>query len=54
VHKNARLTPKGRALPPEIAAIARVLEVKKMLSGNAARKIFFSSLRKRKGSLMRF
>jgi hypothetical protein len=39
---------------PEIAAIARVLEVKKMLSGNAARKIFFSSLRKRKGSLMRF
>jgi hypothetical protein len=39
---------------PEIAAIAGVLEVKKMLSGNAARKIFFSSLRKRKGSLMRF
>lgn len=39
---------------PEIAAIARVLEVKKTLSGNAARKIFLSSLRKRKGSLMRF
>ena len=39
---------------PEIAAIARVLEVKKMLSGNAAREIFFASLRKRKGGLMRF
>jgi hypothetical protein len=39
---------------PEIAAIAGVLEVKKMLAGNAARKVFFSSLRKRKGSLMRF
>lgn len=39
---------------PEVAAIARVLEVKKTFSGNAARKLFFSSLRKRKGSLMRF
>jgi len=39
---------------PEIAAIARVLEVKKTLSGDAARKIFLSSLRKRKGCLMRF
>jgi hypothetical protein len=39
---------------PEIAGIARVLEVKKMLSGNTAREIFFASLRKRKGSLMRF
>lgn len=39
---------------PEIAAIARVLEVKEKLSGKAARKIFLSSLRKRKGGLMRF
>jgi hypothetical protein len=39
---------------PEIAGIARVLEVKKMLSGNTAREIFFASLMKRKGSLMRF
>jgi hypothetical protein len=39
---------------PEIAAIARVLEVEKMLSGNAARQIFFASFRKRKGGLMRF